>query len=96
MTEMEERVARALDPVAFGRHDPSRLPAYYEGMQRDALIMARAAIRAMREPTDEMETAGFVAGNEADDPHEPGNHAVTAKPVWQAMIDAASPKEHSD
>jgi hypothetical protein len=46
--------------------------------------MARAAIRAMREPTTEMlrEAGMVVAGNTEA-------HAA----VWETMIDAASPQE---
>jgi hypothetical protein len=43
---------------------------------------ARAAIEAMREPTEAMEHAGFEAYLDAEAPHEAG-------PVYQAMIDAA-------
>lgn len=89
-TEMELRVARAI--FAAVAEDFDKLSGF---VRMDALSQARAAIRAMREPTEEMVTAGFVAGNEADDPYGPGNHAVTAAPVWQAMIDAASPGDGS-
>jgi hypothetical protein len=45
-------------------------------------MAARAAIEAMREPTEAMVDAGAVA--EGD-----GNLAVQARSLWDAMIDAA-------
>lgn len=78
-----ERVARAID-VADGR-DPDapaniRYPGGYpEGVSwKKQIPRARAAIEAMREPTDEMELAGWGAIPSAD-----------ATDIWQAMIDAA-------
>ena len=82
-TEMEDRVARA---IAFA----DGVPSDYLTTTRDAYLniapylkMARAAIRAMREPTTEMlRDAGIaIAGNTEA-------HAA----VWETMIDAASPE----
>lgn len=80
-TEMELRVARAicsergLDPdISF------RSPYYPEWL--DWVDEARAAIRAMREPTKEQ----IMAANGWSD-------AVTIEDVYKAMIDAASPPE---
>ncbi len=61
MSDMIERVAKAI----CGPEDPCRLD------------LARAAIEAMREPTDAMCGAWDVG----DTPE--------AKPCWQAMIDEA-------
>ena len=71
-TEMELRVAKAVEPLTFA-FGPEQL-------KEAALIRARIAIQAMREPTDEMVDAlpdHAALGNEDD--------------VWYAYIDAASP-----
>ena len=57
-------------------------PFFYKAFWRAA---ARAAIEAMREPTEAMQEAGLIqmpplASNEL---------AHVTEPVWQAMIDAA-------
>ena len=76
MTEMVERVARALAARKCGLvKDPygERLP---DDLWQQCIPDARAAIEAMREPTDKMLDAG---------PPFP----YMDKGVWQAMIDAA-------
>jgi hypothetical protein len=71
-SEMVERVTRAMsaaDPM--GPEYPVQLQFY--------IPMARAAIAAMREPTEDMKAVGasqMRTYNESDD-------------VWQAMIDEA-------
>ena len=84
-TEMEDRVARA---IAF----IDGVPSDYLTTTRDAYLniapylkMARAAIRAMREPTKEMIGAEFVYKN----CHMCGG----ASEQYPRMIDAASPQE---
>ena len=85
MSEMIERVAKAL---AKADGDPSVLFDYY-------LEHARAAIEAMREPTEEMSKAGFVVNkfdNEircCDSPRRLARITMPADPAWKAMIDAA-------
>jgi hypothetical protein len=66
---MEERVARAIEKSWLGasQDDPP-----------SSIDMARAAIRAMREPTADMNNAG-------DD------HSVVPANIWRVMIDEASP-----
>ena len=54
MSEMIDRVARALDPGAFQMTGGDSADA-----REDARIMARAAIEAMREPTKAMIDAGM-------------------------------------
>lgn len=85
MNEMIERVARALHAQTFPevcRGDEAWLQAAWESSEFDRarhLAAARAAIEAMREPTDAMcaETRSeWVSG------HEAGG-------IWRAMIDAA-------
>ena len=81
-TEMEMRVAEAIKSV-----DDSKSNG---GLGASYLSLARAAIRAMRDPTPSMEIA---AGN-------PSRESLGQLPMWllykcayQAMIDAASPPE---
>lgn len=77
MNEMIERVARAICLADTG------LP---EGETADARewyrCAARAAIEAMREPTDAMLAEGGVAMSFA-------SHPSDANRSWRAMIDAA-------
>ena len=74
-----ERIARAMSAVSEARN-PGMLP-YDESPQyiRDQwAALARAAVLAMREPTDEVEYAGW------SEIHEDNHPAV----IYQAMIDA--------
>jgi len=74
-TEMELRVAKAITrECQLAKGDP--------------VLMARAAIRAMREPYPEMAEAAirtFVREN--------GGIEHAPYMTWRAMIDAASPQE---
>ena len=76
MSEMIETVAKALEPKcrAFGRGD---MP------MQVAREFARAAIEAMREPTDAMKKAADMARPMYDDPPTSGED------YWDYMIDAA-------
>ncbi len=80
MSEMVERVAQAIyDRCNHWDHD-DHLPAYStltDGWKAQWQDAARAAIEAMREPTEIM----CVAPEET--------RAIGAKRSWQAMIDAA-------
>lgn len=67
--DMVERVALAIS----GSDDPANILSIHRGR-------ARAAIEAMREPTNEMRVAGFVAELQSAD-------------VWSAMIDAVLQKD---
>lgn len=80
-TEMELRVAKALLDFVQSRDYNAERAAH--GITAYYLDQARAAIRAMREPT----VAMADAGGENIWPFE--EQAVI---VWQAMIDAASPE----
>jgi len=77
MSEMVERVAKAvvakLQPSVFCGGDEAcdSLPCSC------ALDIARAAIEAIREPTDEMLDAGW------------GQRGERARGIWRLMIDAA-------
>lgn len=80
--DMIETVARALyqsDWIGNGK-----APAYEGGMRDEYLREARAAIEAMRNPTEAMRLAGHQ--------HIPDDHGdpwASAIEVWQAMIEAA-------
>jgi hypothetical protein len=86
-TEIETRVAKAL----FALENRSLTGWTFEKETRDSelfdywIASARAAIRAMREPTDEMVNAA--------EPHMGGKSgfAAVTEDAWLAMIDAASP-----
>lgn len=90
VSEMVERVARAL----FVRdNNESRAQcewdvpgAYGKGARSSYLSKARAAIAAMREPTDDMLIVGMTHADECNDS---GCAACTADHVWGAMIEAA-------
>lgn len=75
--EMIERVARAIEATMFAPHE---LPITGE-LHKRYLEAARAAIKAMREPTDEM----VEASNREWD----GRISHRSSGAWQAMIDAA-------
>jgi hypothetical protein len=77
MSEMVERVARAFYSSFYD--DESWPPVPFDSELRDAdsyREAARAAIQAMREPTEAMTNIGWVSMNEERLP-------------WEAMIDAA-------
>lgn len=75
MTEMIERVARALQEGDDAFPSGSPIDPWYRGA-------AMAAIEVMREPTDEMLDAGGIAFAHYTDKRE-------SIRLWQAMIDAA-------
>ena len=79
-TEMENCVAKAIK-------DDSKSNG---GLGTSYLSLARAAIRAMREPTDAMEDIVWE-NQEIKKLVEEGTPPINA--VWVAMIDAASPQE---
>lgn len=58
-----------------------------DGYMATALVLARAALTEMREPTEAMKNAGEVALNDDDEIARNSWWKQTA--VWQAMIDAA-------
>lgn len=76
MTTMIERVARTLEPQAWRALGIGDTLAY-KNRRTSSLRKARAAIEAMREPTDAMADEGYRA------------IAKGADAVWIAMIDAA-------
>lgn len=90
MSEMIERVARAIAPTMF---DPYNVRWYWELWaeqgQKDARAVARKAIEAMREPTGTMVAcahgAGWHGGIEGDKAIE-GEFGAA---IYRAMIDVA-------
>jgi hypothetical protein len=90
-TEMEERVARAIWEASSGPMDfitPDGFAA--------AILEARAAIRAMREPTEDMLVAGAIVevdtGWGGRGSYKPVGDAYR-ETRWKQMIDAASPPD---
>lgn len=80
MSEMEERVARAICPWSGKRN------ADCPNGCRVCVANARDAIEAMREPTEGMVTGGRI---DLHTNEEGALLAAEAKQVWQAMIDEA-------
>jgi hypothetical protein len=77
MSEMVDRVAAAIRPLLYG-----------SDLMADSEVgdIARAAIEAMREPTEAMVEAGWDTGLE----YGPGDAlAVNPEVCFSAMIDAA-------
>ena len=89
-TEMEMRVAKAIcrevceDHLASGFAGPQDFQNGLDADWREYLPTARAAIRAMREPTFRMIDEGATSSDEI---------CMYPENVWRAMIDAASPQE---
>ena len=90
MSEMEKRVALAMKEFASQPlANLDSLEPVLVGSLGDAWVhLARAAIGAMREPTDEMCEAGAAY---CHDNYQKGRakQQTTAPDIWQAMIDEA-------
>ena len=87
MSDMVERVAKAIEATMFADHE---LPCDAE-LHEKYCGTARAAISAMREPTEEMLSHGdsSIPRAEADkDGHRMMGREVCLE-AWKAMIDAA-------
>jgi hypothetical protein len=81
MSEMRERVARAIHQERYGGQIPwGRFPDAEEECRQEA----RAAIEAMREPTEAMMAAVDCGGEKAD-----WLAGKAWKAGWQAMLDEA-------
>lgn len=92
--KMIERVADAICLAANKFRKESGAAADYAKRAYEA--EARAAIEAMREPTEEMQRAGFLANvfenpipNCCDNPMRFSRATIPADKPYQAMIDAA-------
>jgi hypothetical protein len=93
--DMVERVAWAICAKEY--EDPNELTnAYPDGpmypVWKDFEWCARAAIKALREPTQQMRLAGIAEWSRPDPTPEHGSTLVF-NAVWRAMLDAAL-KEH--
>ena len=87
---MVERVARAIEQE-FGPIYGHRLLGEFGARHQDAVSCARAAIAAMREPTEAMMDLGAtVRGNHQPfgSPHD-WNNDTNCAGIWRAMIDEA-------
>ena len=80
MSEMIEKVARAL----LMENRPDYTPKQIEHGWFQYRFDARAAIEAMREPTNEMAEVGMEARWQS-----PIRDANNVREIWSAMIDAA-------
>ena len=86
MSEMVERVARAMFEDDQFDYEP-RMPTWEEtGVREEYRRKARIAIGAMRDPTEAMIDAGLVA----EDVILQSRSGSAVPSVWETMIDAAS------
>jgi hypothetical protein len=83
MNEMVERVARAIAAKSAAVRPGDRLEI--DECWQDYALEARAAIEAMREPSEWMVSMGDIAMADGRGGYNDG----TSRPVWQDMIDAA-------
>lgn len=89
MNDMIERVAEALWSADAERcHSKRREPwsDVSESVKDDWRFNARAAIQAMREPTDEMVSSGQSAGQSVQPTYLTAESTIER---WQAMVDTA-------
>lgn len=95
--DMVEKVARAIVGAMY-HPQPDMSGDIWKAVsprhRRDATDAARAAIEAMREPTEAMKDAGSYFDHDGDG----GISAYEAADVWSGMIDAAlnTPANHSE
>jgi hypothetical protein len=81
-TEMELRVAKVLDSDAFADDEPDYGRAHQANMAAKAIERARAAIRAMMEPTEAMVDSAYdrdVTGGK-----------MACERMWMDMVKAAT------
>lgn len=88
MNDMIERVARALAPLAWATLGLSDTLAN-QATRTASLRRARAAIKAMREPTEAMRQCGVHGQWSGVIEGIPEDERDAATSLWQAMIDAA-------
>ncbi len=83
MSEFIDRVAAAIyeaQGIVFAGTDPGPFETWPDDDKECYRVLAVAAIRAMREPTEEMLEAAYYAAM-----------AEKANDVWQEMIDSVIP-----
>ncbi len=93
-SEIIKRVAKAIDamPEPNWGNIQSIMPGvhtYVQDPTEASLARARAAIAAMREPTDEMIEAGYETSCIDAGPISARGADGAAAYIWQAMVDAA-------
>lgn len=79
---MVERVARAMVAEDSGQEGSMLFDTHWKEFGEGYMKTARAAIEAMREPTEEMVNSGECADDGM-------THTDTVVDIYQAMIDAA-------
>lgn len=96
MSEMIEKVARAIIETMHGESVSDEIwqaRLTDNADDRDTVMSwGRAAILAMREPSEGMDFAGQSILEDPDITHDDGRVTITegdASAVWQAMIDTA-------
>lgn len=77
MSEMIERVARAIFNVNFSHYPPDLRERCWPAGRSISIEIAREAIKAMREPTEAMMIAACHAGN------------ADMEASWRAAVDEA-------
>lgn len=84
MSEMVVKVGYAIEKLLLSRIYAKRVEGYTIEASRE---FARAAIEAMREPTEEMADVGRFQLEDCAE--NPGGCSMTALHCWEAMIDSA-------
>jgi hypothetical protein len=92
--EMSERVAQAIDEAMGLTETIAEVGGPHESvvaaqMQRKLILGARAAITAMREPTEGMQAAGARVDVAVARTDEGKSRCLTPGLIWRAMSDAA-------
>lgn len=90
MSEMIERVAKALfSGSVYHGYNKETLDAEWFRTKGIHMAQAKAAIEAMREPTEDMRWAGYTREAFAPESTNVSSIQFDAKPIWHRMIDEA-------
>lgn len=92
MTDMVERVARALCPTSWANLDKGLARPGDDAVRDRSLELARAAIEAMNPPTEEMLDAAHEPARKAFIEFRDSNSIVSvicSESIWKAMLTAA-------
>ena len=89
MSEMVERVARAMASKLSEQQLGSDPPWHDPEFRQNAIEVARAAIEAMREPTNEMICAADNLSSEISTADDRISVPASPEMTWPAMIDEA-------
>ena len=85
MSEMLDRIARAIDPSAFAQHDDTG-GKNWNNRRRLALSRARRAVGAMTSPGVRILGAGVMAADSDGAKAHPALHMIRMESAWHAMI----------